>query len=532
MPTLRRRGERWYIRDSVGGRDIERATGCTTRKAAEAALRRYEHDRADPEGAARRRAEDVTVGALIEAEAGRHDNEVKAGRLAEGTRDFYRKRLGTLLRSFGAERSAATLDAAAVDAFIAQRRGEFVGEHTIHKELGVLRRMLAAARRAGQWFGDVGAVIPARFSPDYTPRDRWLTEREVRAVLAELSPARGAWVALAVGAGAEVAALERAERGDFNEDRATVRVRGTKNARRSRTVPLVLPVCAELVARAFRDGDGAEPLLLRPWSNNRRDLHLAARRVGCRRTGCLDNPERVSPCKREECQRAAVAPFSLHALRHSFATWHLASGASWDDVARVMGHAGTAMLHKVYGHLGAEELRSRLAGAIEAVSPGTASRYLPGDAAHGAHSAHGAHTPEPARKPRNPRVSLVPRDGIEPPTRGFSIPASTSANALQRKGSGDTAAAGFPVAPRCAPSEGLDALALAVLCAVDEGTPAGLPARALALAVLATEPPGSPRWTAAVEIIEGGPLRVRRAVMLAGEVLADAPSLSLARAHT
>ena len=65
MPTLRRRGDRWYIRESLGGREIERATGCTTRKAAEAALRRYELDRADPEGAARRRAENVTVGALI-----------------------------------------------------------------------------------------------------------------------------------------------------------------------------------------------------------------------------------------------------------------------------------------------------------------------------------------------------------------------------------------------------------------------------------------------------------------------------------
>jgi integrase len=400
MPTLRRRGDRWYIRESLGGREIERATGCTTRKAAEAALRRYELDRADPEGAARRRAENVTVGALIEAEAAKHDVEVTAGRMAPDTRDFYRKRLGTLLRWFGADRVAATIDAATVDAFIAARRAEGASDHTVHKELGTLRRMLDAATRAGTWCGDVRRVMP-RFAPNYTPRERFLTVAEVRAILDALSPGRGAWVALAAGAGAELAALEGAQRDDFDRARRVVTIRGTKNARRHRAVPLVLPVCAELVERAFADGDGAAPLLLRPWSNNRRDLHDAAR-------------------------KASVEPFSLHSLRHSFATWHLAAGASFDDVARAMGHAGTAMLHRVYGHLGAEELRARLAGAIESTTPGEASRYLPGDAAHGAHRAHSAHTGELHESRRKQRVSRVPRDGIEPPTRGFSVPCSTN----------------------------------------------------------------------------------------------------------
>ncbi len=39
---------------------------------------------------------------------------------------------------------------------------------------------------------------------------------------------------------------------------------------------------------------------------------------------------------------------------------------------------------------------------------------------------------------------------------------------------------------------------------------------------LAVEPPGSARWSTALAVMEGGALRTRRAVMLAGEVLGDA----------
>ena len=423
---LRRKGRHWYLRVRRGGHDTEIATGCTDKKAAELFARNYERDTADPQGAARRRAADTTFGTLVDAEAGRHDAEVDAGRMAPATRDFYRKRLASLLGSFGVERSAADIDAAAVDAFIASRRADGAADHTIHKELGTLRRLLSAAARAGTWFGDERTVIPVRFSPDYTPRERWLSIDDVRDVLRELSPARGAWVALAAGAGAELAALERAERSDFDEARRIVLVRGTKNARRHREVPLTLPVCAELVARAFRDGDGDAPRLLRPWRMHWRDLQIAARRTGCRRTGCFDDPQRGRSCSRKECERAAVDSFSLHTLRHSFATWHLAAGASFDDVARIMGHAGTAMLHRVYGHLGAEELRARLASSLDGVLTGATSPDVPRDGAQSSHPAHGAHAPEARGNRGKEAVSRVPRDGIEPPTRGFSVPCSTN----------------------------------------------------------------------------------------------------------
>lgn len=62
-------------------------------------------------------------------------------------------------------------------------------------------------------------------------------------------------------------------------------------------------------------------------------------------------------------------------------------------------------------------------------------------------------------------------------------------------------------------------LAAQFLRAVDVGEPAGGLARQLALAVLRVTAPDSPAWNRAVEVLEGGPLRMRHAVELAGDVI-------------
>ena len=62
-------------------------------------------------------------------------------------------------------------------------------------------------------------------------------------------------------------------------------------------------------------------------------------------------------------------------------------------------------------------------------------------------------------------------------------------------------------------------LALALLQAVDEGRAAGPFVRELAVGVLRATAPSSAPWTLAVALLEGGPLRMRRAVDLAGLVM-------------
>ena len=298
---LRRRGEKWYLRGTYDGERVEVCTGLTDRKAAEAWARLWERDRADPDGANRRAAAAVTVQQAVDLALANVDAEHKAGNLAAATVDFYERKLGHVLRVLGPSSALAGVDAAAVDRYIATRRTEDASQHTIAKELHQLEVTLKHAKRRGWWHGDVERVMPVAFSPKYEPRARALSVDEVQRVLAQLDPDRAAWVALAVGAGAELSALERAERGDWNAVANTVRVRGTKNDRRDREVPVVLDVCRDLVALAFRCGAGVGQRLLAPWGKNWRDLQLAAR-------------------------KAKVAPFSLHSLRHTFATWHLAAG--------------------------------------------------------------------------------------------------------------------------------------------------------------------------------------------------------------
>ena len=342
-------------------------------------------DRNDPDGAARREASPTTIQEAVDREHARHLAEYRAGKIAKDTVDFYARKLGVVLDLLSPDLPIAEITSATVDRYIATRRNDGVTDHTISKELSVLRGTLSTARRARLWFGREDEVMPERFAPNYQPRDRFLSEDEVHRVIGALTPDRAAWVALAVGAGAELSALQSAERRDLDLDRSIVRVRGSKNARRDREVPLVLPVCAKLVELAFQWGEGVGGKLLRPWGKNWRDLNDVAVALG-------------------------MPPFSLHSLRHTFATWHLAEGISWDDVARALGQSDTTMLHRTYGHLGGEELRDRL---LRVLNPGEeTSPYLPRYGARGAHLARPAHDPPNDETPSEEGVSRYRRSEL------------------------------------------------------------------------------------------------------------------------
>ncbi len=398
MATLRRKGAYWYLRDRSDGADTEYATGATDRKAAEAWRVQWERDRADPEGAARRAAASTTLREAADREETRWANEARAGKLAEASVDFYQRKLGTVLRMVGPQRRLADVTSVTVDRFIDARRNEQASDHTIAKELYVLRAMLDTARRARRWFGVVDDVMPRRFSPNYRPRDRFLTIEEVQRVIAELPPDRAAWVALAVGAGAELAALQAAERGDLDLAQGLVRLRGTKNERRDREVPLVLPVCQALVEQAFQWGEGSGRKLLRPWTKNWRDLDDVATRL-------------------------QIAPFSLHSLRHTFATWHLAAGISWDDTAHALGHADTTMLHRTYGHLGGVELRRRLLRTLR--EGAKTSPDVPRHGARGALPAHAARSPQNDESPSFEGLSGYRRSELNQRPWDYDSPALT-----------------------------------------------------------------------------------------------------------
>jgi integrase len=104
-------------------------------------------------------------------------------------------------------------------------------------------------------------------------------------------------------------------------------------------------------------------------------------------------------------------------LRRTYGRWMRIAAFPDEIIAPTMGHADTRMLERVYGKLTPEELsrrllvhaRATLPDCIANASVGTEIAGNPREAGHAG--------------PANPS-ELVPRGGIEPPTRGFSVLAS------------------------------------------------------------------------------------------------------------
>lgn len=383
----------------LSGQRHQRSTQCTDRRAAEARLRELERDAADP---ARAAARTTTIRDILEAFVTQRHQDARAGRASAETSTFYAKKAGHVVRVFGEGTPVAELTAARVDAFIAQRRTEGAADSTIHKELVTLRGAARLAKRRGLWAGDIEATFPRGFSPAYVPRDRWLPPHEVTALLAELPADRAAVVAFSVATGAEWRAIERARVEDVTAE--AVLLRGTKRESRHRPVPVVFPWQTELLTFALDAAVGAKGLLFRPWGNVRRDLHQA-------------------------CERARIEPCSPNDLRRTFGHWTRGAGLAPATVGAALGHADARMAERVYAKLDARELAAvmrREAGLRIAPSPGHCHNSVPNSADIGAPLALPAH-----ENSGGMRGSSVPRDGIEPPTRGFSVPVVT--NVIPRK---------------------------------------------------------------------------------------------------
>ncbi|MEI8257664.1 MAG: hypothetical protein WCJ30_18470, partial [Deltaproteobacteria bacterium] len=309
----------WY--DSEGIRH-ERSTRAYDEKAAGVIARQFERDAADPDHAT---AHQATLSDALDMLLRDRDSLAKAGKRSAETVKFYRAKSGHLIRLFE-QRDAGSprvpfplrkLKAAAVDAYIEQRRAEGAVENTIHKELTTLRASLKLAKRRGLWLGDIDAVVPPGFSPNHRPHQRNLPPDEVTRLVRELPPERAAIVSFIVATSAEWGVVEKMERRDVEADLSSVLLRGTKRETRFRIVPVVTPEQREMLKHAVDNAGTTEGLLFVPWSNVRRDLHDACRRAGCRQTGCLADPKRKAPCTREDCQAAALEPCSPNDLRRS-----------------------------------------------------------------------------------------------------------------------------------------------------------------------------------------------------------------------
>jgi integrase len=343
---LRKRGDVWYGIWYEGGRRVVRTTKCTDKKAADAKVRQWERDAADPDHAAARTATLTDALTLLL----RNDEElILVRRRSPQTLDFHKAKAGHLVRFFETDERGAyrpfllsELRPRHVDAYVSQRRSEAAAEYTIAKELFVLRKSLRLSIRAGLWLGRVEEAIPVSFSTDYKPRERALTEDEVEKLLAQLEPDRAACVAFIVATSACWGEVERARSEDVANGGAYVHIRGTKRETRERDVPMVFPFQVSLLTYALKHAAGTEGMLFTPWLNVRRGLI-------------------------EACERAGIAPCSPNDLRRTFSNWMVAADVPLFLVAQMMGHKDTRMLERVYGRQRPEQLARALARMLPAL---------------------------------------------------------------------------------------------------------------------------------------------------------------------
>jgi integrase len=424
---LYKRNGTWWVDLRVGGVRERRSTRCSDKKAAEVVARQWERDAADPDHAATSQA---TLSHALDLLIRTREAQVKAGRKSEGTANFYRAKAGHWTRLLETSASGAyepfplaQLHARHVDDYISRRREEGVSENTINKELITLRAALKLAKRAGIWKGDIDAILPSGFAPEYKPRERALTYDEAQLLLAELTADHAARVAFIIATSANWNETERARRQDVADDLSLVLIRGTKRASRHRMVPIVSHDQRSLLEHALKYAKGPGDPLFEPWQNVRRDLDAACLRIERTLNPGFEHGPDVASKKRRLVPPVPFPSVSPNDLRRTCATWLRAQGAPPHLIAPVMGHADSRMVERVYGRLPIDDLARRLAQELGA----SAVPYLCLDSADSMDSVDALDQLSTGRKQKTPQKAgfLVPRDRIELPTRGFSILCST-----------------------------------------------------------------------------------------------------------
>jgi len=208
-----------------------------------------------------------------------------------------------------------------------------ISAHTALKELTTLGQGLRKAKKYKLFPGEPSLVIPdaLRDGEVYVPSDRWLTADEYAASRAVATPYRRAWIDFLVETGSDLGEMHKITKDDHTDfstmrgPRGAVFIPGTKSGSRERWVPLTR------VARGAVDIRMEEPgrMLFEPvWqsSNFKRSTRRWSKHTG-------------------------VEPFVAKDLRRTFCSRHAQLGTPMIHLERLMGHADSRMIKKVYARL-------------------------------------------------------------------------------------------------------------------------------------------------------------------------------------
>jgi integrase len=430
MASLFKRGEIWWasFRDERGTRHRV-STAQRNRTLARTAARQLERDHLE---SGSRPAPLSVIDSLAMNLAGLE----RRGR-AEGTIDFTRKKAKHLARLLGTV-DVNDLTLRRVEQYCDARRAEGASKATIGKELGVLRQSLRRAAKykvSGRpvFRGSADELIPEGIIGSYTPRDRALTREEYARLRAALPEKRRIYLDAFLSIATRDSELYRIRVCDLHlVPPGTIRLPGKKTLASDTYLPLSDDLRVALAEHVR--GMPADASVFPWWKNVRRDLAYHCARIGI---------PRVSP----------------NDLRRTFATWLAEAGVPEAVTASLLRHASSAMVRRVYVKVGVAAQQDAVAklprigppdtSPTPASASGTVSLIVTGptgwdgrddtsnppetqpkpnvSAPRGRRDTRDPlERPDGTEKPRASGASAVPRDRIELPTRGFSIPCSTN----------------------------------------------------------------------------------------------------------
>lgn len=218
----------------------------------------------------------------------------------------------------------ASLTRAQIRLFHAARRKEGASDSTINRQARVLRAALEWGRKEG-WLTEVPHIDAPTPSP---PRQRFLTRDEaVRLYQAAATPHLRTFIALALYTGQRKSAILELTWDDVRDGMIWFR-QTTHNKRRPIALPLT-PALAISLSTAYAMREGRHIITYKGIEGG--DTKKAFART---------------------VERAGLVDVRIHDLRRTAASWMVQNGASFEQVAAVLGDR-IETVQKHYGHFSA-----------------------------------------------------------------------------------------------------------------------------------------------------------------------------------
>lgn len=331
MARIWRNGKYWHCYGYYpDGKKWKASTRQARRSDAEKAARSIEKEKLESyiSGDVQKQRELVTLGDALEL----LDEAQVRKQLSHGTRTMTAYAAANLTEYFGADLDISTLKLSHTEGYVDHRRSQLISrdgrmqpisDHTILKEINVLKGALRVCQRHQLWSGDVGMLAPAALRGAYTPRSRWLTVTEYRDLLRELPDTRQRYVIAYCQTGVRAGELYRSRvEGDV------LLVDQRKGQRQTREIPL-----SEDAQRVF--AEHGQPSTWPVWGSGARTSQLLA-----------------------ASERAGIPRVSANDFRRTFCSWLCQAGVPELTVIKLMGHTSSRMVRMVYGQLAPETLRA------------------------------------------------------------------------------------------------------------------------------------------------------------------------------